>query len=417
VVGRWSAAANFSSVELLPNSTPFQIVAEQTARLETEKANFANVTIEKLGEVEFDHAFELLRAAPKEALMAWTKRLETLPVSPRQTAAITVFFKTLSEIDTKTAVDLALSIERPEKRWIAIGAVDSAAPLTNLPEIARMYLAINETNAPLVGDLIGRWSAIDPEATARFLAHYPGKVANDEIATFLSNWAAQDPAAARQWLAETDASRRAPRVYADFYAGWMLKDRATALQDLAARSDDKTMKKAIKLASENLFTDSPDTARAFILSLSNDTAQKAAVGQVTLHITGVFLGSGDYLHLEPDAVAKWLLTLPENLWEKVIGSVLERWAYTDSTALNTWLNQITPQMKDRLLTEQCRAFNWNAPTDGLKAGLQIHDPALRETTFRVMFKEMAQDSREEILQKAELSAEEVAELQRILKHL
>lgn len=383
----------------------------------SEPGDFSNVAIENLGQVEFDHAFELLRSAPKDTLIAWTKRLETLAVTPQKTAAISVFFRTLAQIDTKTAVDLALGMERADPRWMAIGAIDIAAPSVNLPEVARMYTAINEPRQALVGDLIGKWSMTDPEATARFLASYPGKVLNEQIARFIGNWVALDPAAATQWLRATDASRRCPEVYAEFYAGWMLKDQTAALEDLAARGGDKIFKKAIRRASENLFTDSPDAARSFILQLPTSAAQKAAIDQITLHITGVFLGSGDYLHLKPDEVAKWLFTLPDNLWHKEIGSVMERWADKDPSAVDAWLNQVPPPARNRLLAEQCLALNWNFPAPGLKAGLQIRDRELREETFREIFREMVEDGREEILQKAELSAEEAAEVRRILDKL
>jgi hypothetical protein len=378
--------------------------------------DFSNNTIENLGNVEFDHAFELLRTAPKEALSAWTNRLEALPVTPRKTAAISMFFRTLAQIDTKVAVDLALNIQRADPRWAAIRAVDVAAPSVSLPEVARMYTAADETKMALVGDLIGKWSMTDPEATARFLASYPGKVTNDEIARFIGNWAALDPAAATRWLGETDASRRNAQVYATFYSGWMLKDRTAALEELAARSGEKIFKKAIQTASENLFADSPEAARSFVLMLPTEAAQKTAVEQITWHITTVFLGSGDYLQLKPDDVAKWLFTLPDNLWQKEIGAIIDRWADTDRFGVDAWLSQLPPQTRDRLLAEQCLAFNWNLPTTGLKAGLQINDRELREKTLRRIFEDKDQEGKQEILQKAELSGEEAAEMQRILEN-
>jgi hypothetical protein len=137
---------------------------------------------------------------------------------------------------------------------------------------------------------------------------------------------------------------------------------------------------------ENLFTDSANAARSFVLSLPNSTSQEAAVGKITGHITSIYLGSGDPLHLEPEQVAKWLLTLPDNLWHEQIGAVIERWADQDQPALDTWYSQMTPQVRDRVLAEQSRAFNWNSPTAGFKAGLRISDPELRQNTFREMFK-------------------------------
>jgi hypothetical protein len=417
-LGRWSgstaATVGGRPSESSPSSDRSLPQAGPAAK---DSADFSAVTIENLGQVEFDHAFEMLRTAPKEALIAWTKRLEALPISPRHTAAITLFFKTVAQIDTKVAVDLALSIERAEPRWTAIGAIDVGAPLANLSEVARMYSGIDPMGQALVGSLISRWSLTDPEATARFLAAYSGTVTNEELAPFLGNWAARDPAAAMQWLANADAKRRSSRVYEEFYAGWMSKDRAAALQAIAMRSSEKVMKKAIRRATENLFMDSPDAAREFVLSLSNIAAQKEAVAQVTEHITRVVLGGADRIQIKPPEAAKWLATLPEELWHSEIGYVLDQWGFTDPPAVNAWLNQMPPQTKDRLLAEQCSAFNWNVPTTGFKAGLQISDRELREKTFREVLKEMNGAGREELLQKAELSADEAAEMQRILKRL
>src|SRR5438067_455004 len=87
-LGRWSQAARPAS-----NAERTRFASEPRSSREAQRAkearDFARVTIENLGEVEFDQAYELLRSAPKEALLGWTKRLEGLPVAPRKTAAIT----------------------------------------------------------------------------------------------------------------------------------------------------------------------------------------------------------------------------------------------------------------------------------------------------------------------------------------
>jgi hypothetical protein len=417
VLGRWSQSAARPD----SNAEQTRFASESRSSEETQRTSEApdlsRVTIENLGEVEFDQVFELLHSAPKETLLSWTRRLEDLPVAPRKNVAIAVFFKTLAQIDTRTAVELALSMDRADPRWTAIGAVAVAAPAANLSEVARMYTALDERKQPIVGDLIANWSATDPEATARFMASYPGKVENGDIASFIFNWAALDPAAATAWLASADANRRDPVVYVGFYSGWMLIDRAAALTDLAARSADQTFEKAVKSVAEDLFKDSTEAARAFILTLPSGATQEAAVKQIAGHITGFYFG-GDYLHLKPDEVTKWLLTLPENLWHEEIGGVIDSWAGSDDKpAFDAWYNQMPPKMRDRLLADQCRAFNWNIPTTGLQAGLRISDPELRQNTFREIFKKMDEEGKEELLQKAELSSEEAGELRRILKHL
>jgi hypothetical protein len=279
-----------------------------------------------------------------------------------------------------------------------------------------MYTALDERKVPLVGDLIANWSATDPEATVRFISSYPGKVENGEIASFMFNWAALDPAAATAWLVNADANRHDPVVYMGFYGGWMLSDRAAALTDLAARSTDKTFEKAVKSVAEDLFKDSKDAARAFVLTLPSGATQEAVVEQIAGHITGIYFG-GDYLHLKPAEVAKWLLTLPDNLSHKEIGSVIDHWARDDQPAVDAWYNQMQPQMRDRLLAEQCLGYNGNIPTTGLQAGLRISDPELRQNTFRQIFKDLEETGKQELLQEAQLSAEEAGELRRILKQL
>jgi hypothetical protein len=415
-LGRWSRPAkDYSST--VDTRFAAAVRSHQEQQRTSERVDLAKVTIENIGEVEFDQVYELLRSAPNEALLSWIRRLEELPVTPRKTAAIKAFFKTLAQIDAKAAVDLALGMERAESRWTAIGAVGVATPAGDLEEVARMYMTINETRIAIVGDLVGTWSATDPEATARFLGKYPGKVENDELTPFLANWAALDPTAAREWLAEAEPARRDPGAYASLYSGWVLHDRAAALSDLATHAADKTFAKAIERVTENLFTDSAEAARAFILNLPDAAAQEAAVSKVTGHITNVYLGGGDPLKLKADEVAKWLFTLPENLWQKDIGSVIDEWAREDQPALEAWFTQMTPQMRDRLLAEQCGALNSNIPGTGLRAGLRISDPALRQDTFRRVFQDWAEKVKEELFQRAELSDEELRELKKTLQRL
>jgi hypothetical protein len=382
---------------------------------ENDSANYSAVIIENLGEVEFDQAFELIRSAPKQALTAWATRLENLPVAPRKTAAINMFFKTMSQIDTRMAVDLALALDRNNPRWAAIKAVAVAAPPSNLNEVARMYSAVGATPRSIVGDFIATWSAVDPEATARFLASYPGTVKNDDIAPFLGNWAAVDREAARDWLAKADPIRRDEEAYQCLYLGWMLKDQNAALADLTARAGDEKLARALKSVAEEVFTHSPATARNFVLALPPDR-QAAAVEQITGHITNIYMG-GDYLHLKPDEVTRWLVTLPDSLWNNV-GYVMDKWMDTDSGAVNAWLDGMSPQVKDRLLAEHFRdSIAQDDPTAAFQSALRISDRAQREETFRQVLNKMDAEAREELLQKPKLPPEQAAELHRILKRL
>ncbi len=411
-LGRWSGWAKHPPIPTHYDSG----MASPKNAYRAEEKDFKRVAIENLGQVEFEQAYELIHTAPKPALIAWAKRLEAMPFTPRKTSAISVFFRTLAQVDTKAAVEVALAMERSDPRWTAVGAIVAAAPAANLGDVARIYTTLHEEGIAITGELVARWSAIDPNATARFLATYPGKVTNDDLVPFVWNWAALDPTAATAWLANAEPKRRDPSVYSALYGGWIVSDRPAALTDLATHGEDKTFENALKTVSETLFTESADAARAFILTLPSGGAQKVAVDQVTGHITGFWFG-GDYLHLKADEVARWLYALPDQLWTDQIGHVINRWAREDTAAVDAWLNQMPPQTRDRLLAEYCLARDWNTPTAGLQAGLHISDPALRLATFRKGFKDLGEDVKQELLEKAALSPDEARELNQILSEL
>jgi len=385
--------------------------AKHKATGPSETTDYSRVIIENLGQVAFDQAFNMLKSAPKEALTAWTCRLEGLPVGPRRTAGITAFFKTLAQIDAATAIDLALSMKRREPRWNAIGSISSATPSADLNQVARMFIALNEKKLSLT-DLVTGWSRSDPAATARFLSNYSGDVDNRDVAQLMANWAALDPMAATEWLTQRDSFRRDETVCAAFYSGWLEHDRAAALNDLRIRAGDTSFDKGLEHVSKDLFKLSQDEARTFILTLS-PAAQKTAVGSIYSDVTSVYLsGAPD---LQGDEVAKWLITLPENLWHETIGEVLNRWPEEHVVERNIWMDQLPPDKRDAVLADYCRAVNWYMPTDNIRAGLKIRDPNLRRQALHKAFEEMEGEQRRQALTDTGLSPDESRELAKILK--
>ena len=375
--------------------------------------DFSQVTIENLGQVEFDQAFALLHSAPREALLAWTKRLEALPIGPRRTAGISAFFKTLAQIDAKTAVDLALSMERREARWTAFGSISNATPAVNLKEVARLYTALNEKKLSIF-DLVLNWSRSDPVATAAFLSGYRGDVEKDDLRVLMANWAALDPAAAREWLAKADPARRDSEVYAGFYSGWLEHDRFDALSDLTTHIQDPTFKKALEVVSLDLFKESQEAVRTFILTLP-PAEQQTAVDSIVHDVTAIYLSGGP--DLKVDEVAAWLIGLPETLWHDQLGHVLNRWPDEDVARRNAWLDQLPPGTQDAVFAEFCRAYNSYDPTDNFRAGLRIQDAKLREQTLGNIFRGMETDVRQELLSHVQLSSAEMQELAKILKKI
>lgn len=373
--------------------------------------NYSAVTIENLGKVEFDQAFGLLRSASKEALIAWTKRLEALPIGPRRKAGITAFFKTLAQIDAATAVDLALRMNGNEPRWTAIGSIANATPATNLREVARMYAQLHEKKLGL-GNLITNWSRSDPVATAEFLSNYEGQVDNRDVAELIANWAARDSAAASDWLASQVPGRRDDDVYAAFYSGWLQQDRAAALNTLRARVNDESLSKALKAVSMDLFKDSPAGAREFILTLP-PSAQETAVDGPVHDVTAFYLSGVPDLQAED--VAKWLITLPENLWRETIGEVMNRWPEQDSAGRDAWIDQLPRATHDAVLVAYCRAGNSYIQAQNIRMGLKIRDSNLRQQTLRDVFSQMEEQAQQALWRNEQLTPTEMKELAKILE--
>lgn len=399
-------AADFSSPESEPQSRGVS---------ETVSADLSKATIENIGQVEFEQAYHLLHSAPREVLETWTKRLEALPPGARKTAAITAFFKTLAQLDTKTAVDLALTLTRREPRTVAVSAISATAPAPSLSEVGRLLTSVKLERVS-ASDLIATWSCTDPVSTSQFVAAHPAMADEHDLGVLLSSWAALDPMAARTWLDNLEPSRREASVYRGFYSGWFEHDQPAALNHLVANARDEKMDKTIASAASYLFGESPDAARAFILDLPEGQPRKTAISEITTDAAGRSL-DGDAPVVAADTVAKWLFTLPVEDWRDNLGTVVSKWSEQDPAAVDHWLNDMPAPTRDRVAADFCLAYDWDDPQRNFAAGLKINDRQLREETFREVFKKVGSKKRaRELLQRANLPPEQAAALERLMVH-
>jgi hypothetical protein len=386
----------------------------RTSVREKEIADLSKATIENVGQLEFEEAYDLLRSAPREVLEIWVRRLEALPTGPRKTAAISTFFKTFAQFDTKTAAELALMLTRHEPRWTAIAAISAAAPAKNLPDLARMLASLNLKKFT-VTELVVSWSRTDPVSTSQFLAAHPDMIQAYDLKLLMSNWAALDPAAAEAWLDNLEADRRDAGVYEGFYDGWFERDRTAAVNHLVAHAADEKRKTSVESCAETLFLDSPNDARAFVLNLPKGNARDAAISQITAHVRGFTRESESR---EPATVAQWLLTLPEDAWQGHIGYVISSWSEEDGAAVDRWLGEMPTETHDRIAADFCLAFNWDKPQRSFEAGLKIKDQQLRQETFRQAFKKIDSKKRaRKVLSRMNLPPEQAAELEGIVAGL
>jgi hypothetical protein len=413
--GRMSSPAAPSTRRLVEHRDFDQAASGRNAS-RIEERDFSKVTIENIGEVNFDQAYELLRSATPETLTQWSERLDALPTGPQKMAAIATFYKTLAQLDTTTAVDLALKLTRREARWAAFGAVHAAAPASEMRHVARMETSGNLKGLSLT-DFVWTWSRIDPVSASELVTALPDTVDNYGRSTLLANWASMDPGAAKTWLDNLDPKQRDDYVYEGFYGGWFEANPAAAVSHLAAHATDEKFDKAVRGAAQALFQESPDAARAFIISLPTALAKGAAGGALESQATGRFL-LRDPDPLEPSSAARWLYTLPEDVRDDQIGRVVAQWSARDPDGVNAWLREMPLPTRDRIAAEFCQAFDWRQPGRNLEAGLSISDPRLREEALRALLQQIgSKKSARKMLQEANLPPPEAAKLQELIAEL
>lgn len=379
--------------------------------LSADSRDLSKVAIENIAQVDFRHAYDLMRSASPEVLAQWAARLDHLPASPRTTAAILSFYKTLALLDTKAAVDLVLSSSRRDTRQTAQNAIQAAAPATSLAEVGRMLVALQAGGMAMV-ELVHEWSGSDPVSASKFVDAHPALVNSNARQLLLFNWAVVDPAAAKDWLQSLDPALRRVDVYEGLYTGWFEHNRQAAVADLVANSADKKMRQAVETTAFRLFKESTDEATAFVLALTDDRARAAAISRIVSRQI-VFGGVSDE-PVPPERIARWLFSLPEAVAAETIGEAVSAWRTEQPEAVEAWLGDMDVNTHDKVVAKLALAFRWYEPQQNLAAALRIYDAGLRERTLRETLKWIhTMEDAEEKLSAANFSPEQLAELQRL----
>jgi len=118
------------------------------------------------------------------------------------------------------------------------------------------------------------------------------------------------------------------------------------------------------------------------------------------------------LDIPPDTVAKWLVTMPQEIWDDHLGYVVKAWRCKNPDEAEQWLNSMSVDVRDQVTAKFSVALDWDNPQENFEAAFSIHDRALREETL----KKISSDNREGInrlLKRAKLSPQQRVEFKRI----
>jgi hypothetical protein len=390
--GRYTvdAAAAASNTAAIPSQPPSEIVSRKDALLERQQDR---IIIRDIATVPFSELYDVLKAAPRGQLLAWARDLERMPRGPRQRAAVNAYYKSLVQVDHRAAIEAVKRAQNINMREIALEALTRAAPESIWGELAEALMELPYPHRKNVReDLIWNWSAVDPVATAQFITTHPVPGEDRRLFSLLCNWGESNPEQARDWI-EADPSRQTEDALRAFVTSWAETDRGAAVNYALANVSRPNFARAVDELAYNFVREAETDATNLVLRLPPDHAK--GVMQYVAHMTtALILGLPDGYIKPTDAVAKWMVTLPVQLWDDSIGQVAEEWLKHDVPAATQWFNQLSPDTRDAALASFCRAAKSESRDQVLALGPTISDQKLRDTAMGQFARNLGETKKE-----------------------
>src|SRR2546423_526955 len=374
-------------------SIPNQSASDPASRRELLERPQDKIIIRDIATVPFSELYDVLKAAPREQLLAWARDLESLPRGPRQRAAVTAYYKSLIQVDHRAAIEAVRQAQDINMREIALEALTRAAPESIWGELAEALMELPYPHRKNVReDLISNWSAVDPKATAEFITTHPVEGEDRRLYSLLCNWGESNPEQARDWI-EADPSRQTEDALRAFVTSWAETDRGAAVNYALANASRPNFARAIDELAYNFVREAETDATNLVLRRPPDHAK--GVMQYVAHMTtALILGLPDGYIKPTDAVAKWMVTLPVELWADSIGQVAEEWLKRDVPAAIQWFNQLSPDTRDAALASFCRSAKSESRDQVLALGPTISDQKLRDTAMGQFARNLGETKKE-----------------------
>jgi hypothetical protein len=413
-MGRYTAdaAAFVNKTAAIPNEPPSNAGSHKDALAERQQDR---IIIRDIATVPFSELYDVLKAAPREQLLAWARDLERMPRGPRQRAAVTAYYKSLIQVDHRAAIEAVLHSENLNMRDIAIAALMKAAPESIWGELTEMT---NHLPHPWRGfyeqDPIWNWSRVDPVAVAKYIDKFPSDGKDEGSYALLYNWGKISPEEAKDWL-EADPTHQKKESFRGFVLAWAEVDRGAAINYAVANANKPDFQPALKDLSYYLFRLFPDDARTFVLLLPPQQAN-AAMQKIADTSTGVILHAPEDYQRPPDVVTRWMVSLPIDLWRGKIGDVFGNWIGADSAAATTWLNQLAPEIQDVAVADYCHSASTETAEQTILLGLTIHDQKLRDAVLGEFARRLGETRESAIaaVDQVPISREQKAYLHRVM---
>lgn len=378
----------------------------------------------------FVETYRILRSATPETVRSYYKQLEQLPLGPKRNAPLIAFFKTLVQANPSMTKDLILELKKDD-RWLPMGAIRDAAPPRGMETVAEVLLSfdrieISGCSFDVLRDSLDEWGKNDPLALKKFLETHRDQDVERYFDKLVLNWAAYDPEAAQQWIAEEiqkhppspqpaegesesgeDSSWRGTveEMSAAWVEGFLANDPDAAVNYVLEHPENAAVKSALFRFSGNLFTMSPDRARDFVLRLSEKQQSESLYGIGNKADPLVRSDANDNT-TSPRYVADWMLQFPPKSWQEGIGYVMARWETANPQELFAWMADLPPQTREAVVREVPSYVSAEDAQKDFDTIMQAGDPVLREQLLEKLMSNAkgARAAMLGVLEKAQLPA-------------
>ena len=382
--GRWTQRAD-NRAGVLREQIRLQSEASKK-RDHPESIDLENVLIANVATVGFDEVYDMLRSAPETKRQQWVQELDSLPDSAQKTAALKSFYKTFVQIDPAAASASIDMLSDVDTKMTAAEAMVGTAPASGLQHVAAMLLKlprefVSTRSWDYLQDVAYEWSWTDPEALARFFDQHPGNELENYHGELIFNWAQLHPDAARVWLEHQPPPKEKglSLPFDDLVSGWFEKDPAAAENYLIAHADEEKLQSVIPRIARGAFELSPADALRFINRLPDDELKKQALGEI-VHVTDAEPWPNDW-HRPPATVANWMLVFPREWRAEALTNVMESWQKQDAHGLDVWLDQLSPEIRNQLVTDFCDNLGTNDEKLLVPIAMKITDANSRDAAL------------------------------------
>jgi hypothetical protein len=335
-------------------------------------------SVREIATVPFSELYDFLRSASREQLLAWARDLDRMPRGPRQRAAVLAYYKSLVQVDHHVAIEALFRAENLNVRDVAIDALVKATPESIWGDLVEMLESLPyQGRGALREDVIWNWSRVDPEAASKFIERHPENDEDDSrLYSLLCNWTQIDPASARNWL-EADGSRQTRDAWRAFVTSWAEVDRAAAMNYAVANARRPNIGEAINELAYHFVQVAKEDATTLVLLLPEEQA-KAASKNIARFTSGTFLRAPVDYQRPMAEVARWMVSLPVELWSEGIGDLAQAWLKDDVAAATAWLDQLRPESRNTAIASFCRVADSESAAEVMTLVSTISDRRFRD---------------------------------------